>query len=145
MVGQQAKHVEVILESPLTIHLYIVCSRRRTFMFAICPLHCAHSPSLADEVTESTTLCEDRNYSPRYNSVHPSTLNYLLTSHGLTRAVLVVSNTSKDRTCLSAFAVNTITLITKPLPLRFQPNYGKNYHTPDLLYVENASNWILTP
>ena len=35
--------------------------------------------------------------------VHPSTLNYLLTSHGLVLAILEVSNTSKDRlACLLA-------------------------------------------
>ena len=37
-------------------------------MFAICPLHCAHSPSLPDEVTESTTHCAKTETSRRYNS-----------------------------------------------------------------------------
>ena len=102
-------------------------------MFAFVRCACAvHSPSLPDEVTESTTHCAKTETSRRYNSCTSQYTTLFIDIPRIDASCTCSKQYQQGPTCLSAFDVNTITLITKPLPLRFQPNNGKNYHTPDI-------------
>jgi len=76
--------------------------------------------------------------------VHPSTLNYLLTSR-IDASYTCSKQHQQGPTCLFEFAVNKITLITETSTLTSSAYNGKKFHTPDLPYVEYASFWILTP
>lgn len=78
----------------------IVCTRSRRANFCLQFVRCAEHFILQvflTSATESTIHCAKAETSRRYNSCTSQYPNYLLTSHGLTRAVLVVSNTSKAR------------------------------------------------
>ena len=88
-------------------------------MFAICPLHCAHSPSLPDEVTESTTHCAKTETSRRYNSCTSQYTQLFIDISRIDASYTCSKQHQQGPTCLFEFAVNKITLIKKPLPYVF--------------------------
>ena len=95
------------------------------FVFVRCT--CAvHSPSLPDEVTESTTHCAKTETSRRYNSC---TSQY-------TQLFIDISRIDASCTCSKQYQQGPNLLVSdrreqdhidhsKPLPLRLQPNYGQ--------------------
>lgn len=126
----------------------IVCTRSRRANFCLQFVRCAEHFILQvflTSATESTIHCAKAETSRRYNSCTSQYPNYLLTSHGLTRAVLVVSNTSKARLACQRSPWTRSHWSQKTSTLTSSAYNGKKFHTPDLLYVEYASFWILTP
>ena len=119
----------------------------KNFYVCICPLRCAvHSPSLPDEVTESTTHCAKTETSRRYNSCTSQYTQLFIDISRIDASYTCSKQHQQGPSCLFEFAVNTITLITQNLyPYVFSLITDSITTLPTLLYVEHASNWILTP
>ena len=110
-------------------------------MFAFVRCACAvHSPSLPDEVTESTIHCAKTETSRRYNSCTSQYTQLFIDISRIDASCTCSKQHQQGPTCLSAFAVNKITLITKnPLPLRLQPTTERNSTLP------TCSTWNTPP